>query len=159
MTRQKPLWAALYLLLMLLPVLIGEWAARAAGLQRRPWLDEWASGLGMIGFALVLLSFFLLGRFKPLSGWLGSDLLMQTHQLFARTAVLLLLLHPFFYTLWRAPSGPADASAAQALRIGGGSWGLVTGLLALGCLLVLVASAVWRQRSGEDQQLVFFTRS
>lgn len=147
MTRQKPLWAALYLLLMLLPVLIGEWAARAAGLQRRPWLDEWASGLGMIGFALVLLSFFLLGRFKPLSGWLGSDLLMQTHQLFARTAVLLLLLHPFFYTLWRAPAGPADVSAAQALRIGGGSWGLVTGLLALGCLLVLVASAVWRQRS------------
>jgi len=104
--------------------------------------------LGMIGFALVLLSFFLLGRFKPLSGLLGSDLLMQTHQLFARTALLMLLLHPFFYTLWRAPLGPMDASATHALRIGSGSWGLATGLLALGCLLVLVASAVLRQRSG-----------
>jgi predicted ferric reductase len=82
-----------------------------------------------------------------LSGLLGSDLLMQTHQLFARTAVLLLLLHPFFYTLWRAPPGPLGASTDQALRIGSGSWGLATGLLALGCLLVLVASAVWRQRS------------
>jgi predicted ferric reductase len=146
--KQKKIpWAIFYLVLMLLPVLVGEWAARATGLEHRPWLDEWASGLGMIGFALVLLSFFLLGRFKPLSGLLGSDLLMQTHQLFARTAVLLLLLHPFFYTLWRAPPGPLGASTDQALRIGSGSWGLATGLLALGCLLVLVASAVWRQRS------------
>jgi predicted ferric reductase len=147
MTRQKAFWAALYLLLMLLPMLVGEWAARASGLERRPWLDEWASGLGMIGFALVLLSFFLLGRFKPLSGWLGSDLLMQTHQLFARTAVLLLLLHPFFYSLWQAPPGPVSTSTAEVLRIDGRSWGLITGVLALGCLLVLVASAVWRQRS------------
>lgn len=145
--RKKLLWASLYLFLVLLPAGVGTWAARTAGLERRPWLDEWASGLGMIGFALVVLSFFLLGRFKPLSGLLGSDLLMQTHQLFARTAVVLLLLHPFFYTLWRAPPGPVQASAAQALRIGGGSWGLATGLLALGCLLVLVAFAVWRQRS------------
>jgi predicted ferric reductase len=147
MIRQKYVWAFVYLMLMLLPVVVGELAAGAAGLEPRPWLDEWASGLGMIGFALVLLSFFLLGRFKPLSGWLGSDLLMQTHQLFGRTALLLLLLHPFFYTLWRAPLGPADASATNALRIGGGSWGLATGLLALGCLLVLVGSAVMRQRS------------
>lgn len=147
MIHQKTPWAIVYLVLMLLPMLVGQWAAQAAGLESRPWLDEWASGLGMLGFALVLLSFVLLGRFKPLSGLLGSDVLMRTHQLFARTALLVLLLHPFFYTLWRAPPGPVDASTEQALRIGGGSWGLTTGLLALGCLLVLVASAVWRQRS------------
>jgi predicted ferric reductase len=142
------LWSALYLALLLLPVALSVLAARAAGLEPRPWLDDWASGLAMIGFSGVLLSFFLLGRFKPLSGWLGSDLLMQTHQWFARTFVLLLVLHPFFYTLWRAPPGPVDTSAAQALRIGGGDWGLATGLLALGALLLLVATAVWRQRSG-----------
>lgn len=145
MIRRKIFWAVIYLLLMLLPVVVGLVAARVASLEPRPWLDEWASGLGMIGFALVLLSFFLLGRFKPLSGLLGSDLLMQTHQLFGRTALLLLLLHPFFYTLWHAPLGPVDASSANALRIDGSSWGLTTGLLALGCLLVLVASAVLRQ--------------
>lgn len=147
MTRRKTAWAVLYLALILLPVVVGELAARLAGLERRPWLDDWASGLGMIGFALVLLSFFLLGRFKPLSGLLGSDLLMQTHQLFARTAVVLLLLHPFFYSLWHAPPGPAGRSDAQALRIDGSSWGLITGVLALGCLLALVGAAVWRQRS------------
>jgi predicted ferric reductase len=147
LTRKKSFWAVLYLALILLPVVVSALAARMAGLEPRPWLDEWASGLGMIGFALVLLSFFLLGRFKPLSGLLGSDLLMQTHQLFARSAVLLLLLHPFFYTLWRAPPGPVDASATQVLRIDGSDWSLVTGLMALGCLLVMVAAAVWQHRS------------
>lgn len=146
-TRQR-ICGALYLALLLLPVALSVLVTRAKGLEARPWLDDWASGLGMIGFCGVLLSFFLLGRFKPLSGGLGSDLLMQTHQWFARVFVLFLVLHPFFYTLWRAPQGPMDASAARALRIGGGDWGLATGLLALGCLLTLVATAVWRQRSG-----------
>uniref|UniRef100_UPI003561E66B ferric reductase-like transmembrane domain-containing protein n=1 Tax=Hydrogenophaga sp. TaxID=1904254 RepID=UPI003561E66B len=148
MKPKKALWAGIYLALLLLPVVVSALAARAADLEARPWLDDWASGLGMIGFAVVPLSFFLLGRLKPLSGWLGSDLLMQAHQLFARTAVLLLLLHPFFYSLWYAPMGPVDTSDAHALRIGGGSWGLLTGLLALGCLLALVFMAIWRQRSG-----------
>jgi hypothetical protein len=45
----------------------------------------------------VLLS--LLRRFRPLSGRLGSDLLMHAHPLFARTAELLLLAHRFFCSL------------------------------------------------------------
>jgi predicted ferric reductase len=147
MTRRW-LWAGVYLALLLLPVAIGVGAARVAGVEPRPWLDEWAAGLGMVGFAAVLLSFFLLGRFKLLSGVLGSDLLMQSHQLFARTAVLLLLLHPFFYSLWGAAPGPLDPSGARTLRIEGGSWGLTTGLLALGCLLVLALTAVLRDKSG-----------
>lgn len=140
-------WALLYLGLLLLPVAVGMWAQRAGGLEHRPWLDDWAAGLGMMGFCAVLLSFFLLGRFSLLSTRLGSDRLMLAHQLFARTAVAMLLLHPFFYTLWDAPPGPVDASAARALRIGAGDWGLATGLLALGALLALVATAIWRPRS------------
>ncbi len=141
--------AAVYLApLLLLPVAVGGVAAEAAGLQPRPWLDEWTAGLGMVGFAAVLLSFLLLGRFRPLSGWLGSDLLMQAHQLFARTAVLLLLLHPFFYSLWGAGSGPPDPTGTRSLRIDAISWGLATGLLALGCLLVLVLTAVLREQTG-----------
>lgn len=146
--RSRWLWAGVYLALLLLPVAIGVGAAHVAGVAPRPWLDEWAAGLGMVGFAAVLLSFFLLGRFKRLSGVLGSDLLMQSHQLFARTAVLLLLLHPFFYSLWGAAPGPLDPSGARSLRIAGGSWGLATGVLALGCLLVLALTAVLREKSG-----------
>ncbi len=145
--KRRWFWAGVYLFLLLLPVVIGVGAARIAGVEPRPWLDEWAAGLGMVGFAAVLLSFFLLGRFKWLSGVLGSDLLMQSHQLFARTAVLLLLLHPFFYSLWGALPGPLDPDGARSLRIAGGSWGLATGLLALGCLLALVLTAVLREKN------------
>lgn len=148
MNLKKLFWAGVYLALLLLPIATSVLAARAAGLEPRHWLDDWAAGLGMIGFSIVLISFFLLGRFKPLSGWLGSDWLMQAHQLFARTAVVLLVLHPFFYTLWRTPMGLPDAWGAQALRIGAGSWGLFTGLVALGCLLALVFVALYRHRSG-----------
>lgn len=140
-------WALLYLALVLLPVAVSVWALRSSGLEQRPWMDDWAAGLGMLGFCAVLLSFFLLGRFSLLSTRLGSDRLMMAHQLFARTAVVLLLLHPFFYSLWGAAPGPVDASAAKALRIGAGDWGLASGLLALGALLVLVATAIWRPRS------------
>lgn len=148
MNRKPWGWVGLYLVLVLLPAAISAWAAHAAVLPPRPFWDDLAAGLGMAGMAIVLLSFWLLGRAKPLSGLLGSDLLMQAHQLMARTAVVLLLLHPFFYSLWTAQAGPPDPSATNALRIGAGSWGLSTGLLALGCLLALVMLAVWRGQSG-----------
>ncbi|MDZ4130466.1 MAG: hypothetical protein U1E02_40805 [Hydrogenophaga sp.] len=57
--------AALYLVLALLPLGVGEIAARSAGLERRSRLDEWTCGLGMIGFALVALSFFLREGVEP----------------------------------------------------------------------------------------------
>lgn len=140
-------WVGLYLSLVLLPAGVSALVAHSAGLPSRPLWDDLAAGLGMAGLALVMLSFWLLGRAKPLSTLLGSDLLMQAHQLMARTAVALLLLHPLLYSLWTAPGGPPDATAATALRISGGSWGLFTGLLALGGLLALVFVAIWRSRS------------
>lgn len=140
-------WVGLYLCLVLLPSVVSALVAHSAGLPSRPVWDDLAAGLGMAGLAIVMGSFWLLGRAKPLSTLLGSDLLMQAHQLMARTAVALLLLHPLLYSLWTAPGGPPDATAATTLRIGGGSWGLFTGLLALGCLLALVFVAIWRGRS------------
>ena len=82
-------WALLYLALVLLPVAVSVWALRSSGLEQRPWMDDWAAGLGMLGFCAVLLSFFLLGRFSLLSTRFGSDRLMMAHQLFPLTAVVL----------------------------------------------------------------------
>lgn len=146
--KNRWLWAGVYLAVLLLPFAIGVGVARETDVEVRPWLDEWAAGLGMIGFAAVLLSFFLLGRFTMLSSTLGSDLLMQWHQLFARSTVLFLLLHPLFYSLWGAAPGPIDATASRSLRIDGSSWSLATGLLALGCLLILALTAMMRNQSG-----------
>lgn len=133
-----------YLLLLATPLVLGFVLPDQDLLPRRPFQDDLASGLAMVAFAAVLMEFFLLGRFRPVSRLLGSDIAMQAHQLFARTALAFLLLHPFLYSLWGSRHLPWDTTYAQALRITGGSWGLFTGLLALGALLAMVLIALLR---------------
>jgi predicted ferric reductase len=133
-----------YVALLLAPLGLSHWMAHQAGWALRPWRDDLASGLGMVGLAALCVEFVLLGRFKPLSRSLPSDGLMQAHQVFARTAALLLLAHPFVYSLWGRREVPWDADHALALRVSVDAWGLVTGLLALGLLGALVVHAVYR---------------
>lgn len=140
------IFALCYLFLLSAPLLLSWLLPNFQDLPPRPLRDDVASGLAMVGFTAVLLEFFLLGRFRPASGALGSDLAMQAHQLLARTALVMLLLHPLLYSLWGSTPKPWDDSYAQALRISGGSWGLFTGLLALGLLLSLVAMALGQAR-------------
>jgi len=136
------IFALFYLLLLLVPLALSFLGPDSQVMPPRPLRDEFAAGLAMVGFTAVLLEFFLLGRFRPLSRTLGSDLAMQAHQLLARSALVFLCLHPFLYSLWGQQHRPWDESYAQALRIGGGSWGLFTGLLALGALLAMVVLAL-----------------
>lgn len=140
-------FAFFYLLILLTPLVLGFVVPGQELLPPRPFQDDLASGLAMVAFAAVLMEFFLLGRFRPMSGVLGSDLAMQMHQLFARTALVFLVLHPFLYSLWGNRHLPWDATYAQALRITGGSWGLFTGLLALGVLLAMIMAALYRASS------------
>lgn len=134
-----------YAALLLTPLCVSLLAAHLADWPTRPWRDDLASGLAMVGFVAVLIEFVLLGRFKPLSRTLGSDWLMQAHQWFARTAGLMLLLHPLFYSLWNSRPVPWDPSFAESLRIDQAPWGLLTGILALGALGLLVAMALTRR--------------
>ena len=147
--RRLLAFSFLYLLVLVSPLVLGFIVPGHDLLEPRPFLDDLASGLAMVAFTAVLMEFFLLGRFRPLSGALGSDLAMQAHQLFARTALVFLLLHPFLYSLWGSRHLPWDTTYAQALRITAGSWGLFTGLLALGVLLAMVPLAVHRA-SGQN---------
>jgi predicted ferric reductase len=140
-------WGALslYGALLLAPFVLSLWAAQTAGWAPRPFRDDLASGLAMVGLAAVFVEFVLLGRFKPLSRRLGSDWLMQAHQWFARTAGVLLLAHPLFYSLWNSRPVPWDHSHAMSLRLELAPWGLVTGILALGVLGLLVTLAIHRR--------------
>ncbi|MEY4699525.1 MAG: hypothetical protein RIR85_945, partial [Pseudomonadota bacterium] len=67
-------------------------------------MDQISSNLGMLAFNIILLEFLSTGRIKIISKLLGIDWVLQVHQLFARTAVLLLVVHPFMYSL---PGRPA----------------------------------------------------
>lgn len=142
-------FSVFYLAILLAPLVLSFIVPGPEMREPRPLLDDLASGLAMVAFAAVLMEFFLLGRFRPMSRALGSDLAMQAHQLFARTALVFLLVHPFLYSLWGSRHLPMDVSYAQALRITGGSWALFTGLLALGALLALVMIALLRARGLE----------
>ena len=69
-----------YLALVLAPLGL----AWAQGLAPRGVWDELASGLGLLATAMILVEFLLLGRFRAVTGRVGSDVVMRSHQLLAR---------------------------------------------------------------------------
>lgn len=134
--------ALLYAGLLLLPVGLSFLTPEARTLASRPVLNDLASGLAMVGFAAVLMEFFLLGRIRPMSTVLGSDFLMQAHQLFARTAGLFILLHPFFYSVLGMAPKAYDPTFALSTSLTGASF--FSGILGMLLLLAIIFSALNR---------------
>lgn len=134
-----PLLLLLYLGVALAPVGL----AWAAGLPPRPFWDEVSSALAMIAFSTMLAEFLLSGRFHAISGRIGIDRTMRFHQLFARTVLLLVVIHPFIYTLpIPAAPPPWDPTSATYLRLDGG--GLLTGAVAWLLLITLILTSMAR---------------
>ena len=114
-------------------------------LPNRPWMDQISSNLGMLAFNIILLEFLSTGRIKIISKLLGIDWVLQVHQLFARTAVLLLVVHPFMYSLPGRPAsspGPANES-----YLGLSSNSFISGLVGLIILGIMVGLAITRNKS------------
>jgi predicted ferric reductase len=131
----------IYLSLVLLPLGI----SMGLNLPNRPWLDEFSSSLAMIGFNIVLIEFWLSGRVRLLSKVLGIDWVLQVHQLFARTALVFLLVHPFMYTL---PSQPVwMMGAAHQNFLGLTLTSGLTGMLSLFALIFMIGLALTRKSS------------
>ena len=115
------------------------------GLPNRPWMDQVSTNLGMLAFNIILLEFWSTGRIKIISKLLGIDWVLQVHQLFARTAVLLLVAHPFMYSLPGRPAyspGPANES-----YLGLSSNSFISGLVGLIILGIMVGLAITRNKS------------
>lgn len=85
--------ALLYCVVVTLPLTV-SWST---GMPPRPVREEFASGLGMLAFSIILIEFVLSGRFKSISNHIGMDVTMRVHQLMARTALAFALVHPFLY--------------------------------------------------------------
>jgi len=131
----------IYLSLVLLPLGI----SMVLNLPNRPWLDELSSSLAMIGFNIVLIEFWLSGKVKLLSKVLGIDWILQVHQLFARTALVFLLIHPFMYTLPSQPVWMTHPSHQDFLHLTLATG--LTGMLSLFALICLVGLAITRKSS------------
>ncbi len=132
---------ALYLAVALAPLAI----AALRGGPPRPFRDELATGLALLGFAVLLVEFVLSGRFRVISGRIGIDRTMGAHQLFARTVLVLLLLHPFLYTTPLSPFElPHDPTGRDRLGLDAAS--IATGVAAWVLLALLVILAIGRDQ-------------
>ncbi|SDU02882.1 ferric reductase-like transmembrane domain-containing protein [Stappia sp. ES.058] len=130
----------LYLLVVFAPLGL----AVAGGWPPRPVLDELAAGAGLVAFAILLAEFLLSGRFRAVSGRVGMDVTMRFHQLLARTALALAVVHPFLYTLPFNRPLPYDPTRQLTLTFEGE--GLVTGVLAFLLLPSLVILSIGRDK-------------
>ncbi len=132
--------ATAYLLISLSPLLI----ALLTGLPRRPGTDEIAAALGLLGLTWLLLSFLLSGRFRTISGRIGIDRTMRTHQLMAIILGALILLHPYLYTLPVGANLPWDDSRQHSLNLDTSTF--ITGMTAWILLPALILTAIFRDR-------------
>ena len=134
----------LYLAIPFGPLLIVLGSDLPEQIAGRGWRDDLASAMAMVGLAILFLEFAVIGRFRHLSQRFGCDVIMRTHQLFARTAAFLVVIHPFLYSLWgtMGSASAAKGPAAKALGLSAGS--LLTGVLAWILVLALVFLAIRR---------------
>lgn len=135
-----PALLVLYLLIALAPMTL---AALLGTPARNPW-RELASGLAMVGFAMLLLEFVLSGRFHGVSGRVGIDVTMRVHQLAALGVLLFLFAHPFLYAVPRLSPDPMRA-VSFVQRMFAGEW-YRSGVVAWILLLALVPMAIFRDR-------------
>jgi len=130
----------IYLCVVLLPLGLSYFSGRPS----RSFWDELASGAGLLAFAILLLEFLLSGRFQTVSARVGMDVTMRFHQLVARTALVLALLHPFLYRSPFNPPYPWDVT--RQLTLAYDISGLLTGILAWVLLATLVALGIGRSQ-------------
>lgn len=131
---------ALYISATLLPMVL----AWASDRPPRSFFDELASGAGLLAFSIILVEFVLSGRFRSISRQVGMDVTMRFHQLLARTALALAILHPFLYRGQFDYQRPWDSTRALTLTTDLGA--LTTGLLGWGLLPAFVLLSIWRNQ-------------
>lgn len=132
----RPLIVA-YVILALLPLALAWGGARPA----RSFWNEIASVAGMLAFAIILMEFVLSGRFRTVSRRIGIDVSMRFHQLLARSALVLAMVHPFLYrTGFNQSSSPSNVTGKLTLAPEPGA--LLTGVL----LPTLVLLSISRDR-------------
>lgn len=133
---------SIYLFIVFLPLGLSWLGGRP---PRSVW-DELASGAGMLAFSIILAEFLLSGRFRAVSSRIGMDVTMRFHQLLARSALVLALVHPYLYRTPFNPPYPWDTTRQLTLSMDVS--GIVTGLIAWVLLPALVLLAIDREKGG-----------
>ena len=126
----------LYLLIALLP-LGAALFANSIGYARPYWVEV-AVAAGFLSFSIMLLEFALVSRLRVASDPFGTDALVYFHRVLGITATLMLVAHIVLLMGRSADWGMLNPFS--------GSYGSVTGAIALWLLLVLIVSSLLRKR-------------
>ncbi|MGE0651680.1 MAG: ferric reductase-like transmembrane domain-containing protein [Alphaproteobacteria bacterium] len=133
---------AVYLVVVLAPLVLAWVSAPGGG----GITAEIGSAVAFAGYAMLLAQFALTGRFRVIGGRVGIDVVLRLHQLLARALTILLVLHPFLYSLPRMVSDPAAYLGGVVGMFATPAF--ASGLTAWMLLLVLMVLAVYRSRIG-----------
>jgi len=123
---------------MLIVVPLGL-AAFQLPLASRPPVDVFASALGIVAFAALLVEFLFSGRHRWISGRIGVERTMRIHRRLAYAVIALILIHPFLYSAPDGVSWPWFNAADPTLSLN--NWSLFAGLAGwvLTAAIILVA--------------------
>jgi len=135
--RSRTLWAAIYLLFILAPLL-----ALLAGAMppSRDFWTEFSAALGYSGLAMMGLQFGLTARFRHVTEPWGEDVIYHFHRRISLIAVALVVVHPVILIAAGSDKLAMPGSLAEV------PMGAVFAVLSLGSVLLLVIMALWRVR-------------
>jgi len=129
-----------YLLLALAPLALATGFTERAGSTPRLL----ATIFGLVAFAMLLLQFISSGRFESLSRRVGINHTMRFHQIAARVALLLVVLHPLLFFLPKSLDR-IPQSASMLTRMITSSF-MLSGTIALALVFLIVITGIWRHR-------------
>ncbi len=131
-----PLWllVVLYLSLVLAPLGL---AALHYPIKSHAVVDTFASALGIVAFAALLVDFLFSGRTRWISDRIGVRRTMRIHRWVVYAIIPCIVIHPFLYAAPDGGSWPWFNAADPVLPLG--HWSLFTGLAAW----ILTASIIF----------------
>lgn len=130
-------WLGLYLAVTTVPLIFASLGPPTG----RGFVTELAIALGFVGLAMMGTQFALVPRFPAVAAPFGEDAVVQFHRQVSYVATAFILAHPALLLLGKAHSivllNPMQAP-----------WRARFALAATLCLLVVMATSIWRRRLG-----------
>ena len=103
------------------------------------FLTDFSVALGFVGLSLMGIEFALVARVKTIAEPFGTDGIIELHRLIGYTGLAFVLIHVALSADWSQVNPFTRGDEPTPARV-------VAGAVAVGALLVLVASSIWRRR-------------
>lgn len=129
-------WISLYLLVAIAPLVLALLGDSPPG---QGTLREVSAGLGFVGLSLMGLQFVLVARFDRVNAPFGEDAVVQFHRQLGFIALAFVLAHPTLLLITEVPMG-------RLINPVTAPWRARFAVASVLCLLVLIATSVWRRR-------------